>query len=152
MAYCIFNKQYSKEEWGILADKIFSQMEQVGILWKFFPWKLNPFYFNDTIAWILWKFTKEEVEKEWFMWRDQEVKVDIPEWFKIIEIEELSKYQWFDENWNWFINPEIMKKVIKDEKRNYYRIVKMEYDFLIKYELPLPRIHWKDRIKLNFWI
>jgi hypothetical protein len=26
----------------------------------------------------------------------------------------------------------------------------MEYDFLIKYELPLPEIHWLERIKLGF--
>jgi len=36
--YCILNKQYTKEEWEVLADKIFSQMEEDWILWDFFPW------------------------------------------------------------------------------------------------------------------
>ncbi|USN59164.1 MAG: hypothetical protein H6767_03630 [Candidatus Peribacteria bacterium] len=27
-SYCIFNKQYDKEEWYETVDKIFSQMEQ----------------------------------------------------------------------------------------------------------------------------
>jgi len=151
-SYCILNKQYTKEEWNIMADKIFSSMEKEGTLWNFFPWELNPFYFNDTVAWLIWWFTKEEVTKEWYMWRDEEIKVDIPEWSDVILTSELDKYQWYNEDWDWKINPEILKKVIKDEKWNYYRIVQMEYDFLVKHNLPLPEIHWMDRMKLNFWI
>jgi len=127
-------------------------MEKDWILWKFFPWSLNPFYFNDTMAWLLWNFTKEEVEKEGYMWREWEIKVDIPENSDIIETKDINNYQWFDSNWNWQINPEILNKVIKDNKWNYYRIIKMEYDFLMKYWLPLPEIHWLDRIKLNLWV
>ncbi len=168
-SYCIFNKQYTKEQWDELADKILSSMENDWSLWKFFPWRINPFYFNDTMAWLLWNFKKEEVENDWFMWRNEEVKVDIPEWFNVIEItpparaslppqlrgtegEFVSNYQWYDSNWNWHINPEIQNVVIKWEKWNYYRIVKMEYEFLMKYGLPIPEIHWMDRMKLNFWI
>ena len=167
-SYCILNKQYTKEEWYELADKIFSQMESEGTLWEFFPWEINPFYFNDTMAYLIDdSFTKEEVEKQWNMWRDEEIKVDIPEWVDVIkttpparaslppqlrgtEGEFVSDYQWYDSNWNWQINPEILKKVIKDEKWNIYRIVQMEYDFLMKHWLPLPEIHWLDRIKMWF--
>jgi hypothetical protein len=45
-----------------------------------------------------------------------------------------------------------MKKVIVDNKWNYYKIVKMEYEFLLKYGLPLPEIHWMDRIKMNLGV
>ena len=148
-SYCILNKQYSKQEWEELSDKIFSQMEKDWILWDFFPWELNPFYFNDTMAWLLWDFTKEEVEKEGYMWRDKEIKVDIPEWSEVISTKDLNNYQWYNENWEWKINPEILEKIIKDDKWNYYRIIKMEYDFLIKHWLPLPELHWMDRMKLN---
>lgn len=151
-SYCIFNKQYTKEEWGVLADKIFSQMEKGWILGSFFPARLNPFYFNDTMAWLLWNFSKQEVEKEGFMWRDEEVKVDIPEWLIVVDINDLDKYEWYDEDWNWQINPEVLRIVIKDEKGNYYRIIKMEYYFLVKYWLPIPIIHWLDRMKFNFWL
>jgi len=105
-------------------------------------------------------FTKEEVEKEGFMWRDEKIKVDIPEGAEIVYFTPpqsrgtqggvLSDYQGFDKNGNWKINPEILKKVIVDKDGNYYKIVPMEYDFLMKYELPLPEIHWLDRIKLGF--
>ena len=149
--YCILNKQYTKEEWYIQAEKIFSQMDDKWILWDFFPWWLNPFYFNDTVAHIIDDtFTKEEVDKDWYMWRNTEIKVDIPQWVDIIKTNDLNNYQWFDEKWNWHINPDILKKVIKDENWNVYRIVKMEYDFLVKHWLPLPELHWFDRIKLWF--
>jgi hypothetical protein len=151
-SYCILNKQYEKNEWEELASKIFEQMKQDWTLWNFFPGELNPFYFNDTAAGLIGWFTKEEVEKDWYMWRNEEIKVDIPEWVELIQISDLDKYEWFDSSWNWKINPEILKVVIIDEKKNYYRIVQMEYDFLVKYWLPLPRIHWLDRIKLGFGV
>ena len=127
-------------------------MENDWILWDFFPWYLNPFYFNDTMAWLLWDFTKEEVEKDGYMWRDEEIKVDIPKWSEIIHTKDLEKYQNYNENNKWTINPEILKKVIKDDKWNYYRIIKMEYDFLVKHWLPLPELHWMDRMRLNLGV
>jgi hypothetical protein len=84
------------------------------------------------------------------MWRDDKIKVDISETAEIVETKNLLSYQGFDSNGNWKINPEILKKVIVDSNGNYYKIVPMEYDFLVKYELPLPEIHWIERIKLGF--
>lgn len=49
-----------------------------------------------------------------------------------------------------YINPSILDKIIVDEEWNYYRIVKMEYDFLLKHGLPLPRKHRLERMKENF--
>ena len=40
---------------------------------------MNPFYFNDTAAYLIDdSFTKEEVEAEGYLWRDEPIKVDIP--------------------------------------------------------------------------
>ena len=44
------------------------------------------------------------------------------------------------------IDPVILKKVIKDEEGNVYRVIKMEYDFLMRYGLPLPRYHRLERL------
>lgn len=141
-SYCILNKQYTKKEYFELADKIFSQMDKDWILWEFFPAYINPFYFNDTAASLLDdSFSKEEMTKEGFLWRDEKIKVDIPEWTEIINIGDLDIINYGEE---------ILKKVIMDQSWNYYRIVRMEYDFLKKYNLPLPEIHWLDRIKLGF--
>ena len=151
-SYCIFNKQYSKEEWYYKVDEIFSKMDLDWELGSFFLPEMNPFYYNDTAAWLMTNLTKEEVVSKWYMWRDEEIKVDIPEGSTVVSTNDLDKYQWYDEQWNWKINPEILKVVIQDEKWNYYKIVEMEYDFLMKHELPIPEIHWMDRMKLNFGI
>lgn len=173
-SYCIFNKQYTKEERHRKVDEIFSEMEKDGTLGEFFPWRMNPFYFNDTAAYLIDDtFTKEEVEKEGYLRRDEPIKVDIPEGVEVVKTSKLSDYEWrrhpeLDSGSPWkpwdtgsessmthaerWIDPEIMKKVIQDEEGNVYRIVKMEYDFLMKHGLPLPRLHWLERLKMNFKI
>ncbi len=152
-SYCILNKQYTKEERYEKVDKIFSQMEKDGTLGQFFPATMNPFYFNDTAAYLIDPtFTKEEVTAKGYLWRDEAIKVDIPEWMEIVKTIELGNYEWFDAEWNRTINADILKKVIQDEQGNVYRIVKMEYDFLMKHGLPLPRKHWLERMKENFRI
>ena len=126
-------------------------MESDNILGDYFPWWLNPFYFNDTAAYLIDDtFTKEEVSKEWYLWRDDVIKVDIPEWSQIVKSKDLDQFQWYNSEWKWEINKDILKKVIQDEKWNVYRIVPMELEFLQKYGLPLPEIHWLERIKLGF--
>jgi len=151
-SYCILNKQYTKEQWEKLSLEIFESMEKSWDLWEFWPAKINPFYFNDTVAGLIWWFKKDEIISEWFLWRDEKIKVDIPDENLVIWFSELKDYEWFDSNWNWKINPEILKKVIKSKNWDYYRIVKMEYDFLIKHWLPLPRLHWLERMKINFGV
>jgi hypothetical protein len=170
--FCILNKEYSKEDWYKKVDEIFTTMEKNWIFWEFFPSKINPFYFNDTLASILGKFDKKEMQDKGFMWRENEIKVDISEWAEVVYVKNppvlsdiplikgdsqsgaeaggLNNYQGFDKNWVWKINPEILKKVIIDSKGDYYKIVQMEYDFLMKYGLPLPEIHWLERIKSSF--
>ena len=174
-SYCILNKQYTKEVWYKKVDEIFSQMEQDWTLWEFFPWNMNPFYFNDTAAYFLDdSFTKEEVEARGYLWRDDPITVDIPEWVQTVRVDELGEYEgWRSRDWGsvvrssqdpsipqdddghseWlerWIDPEIMKKVILDEEGNAYRVIPMEYEFLMKHGLPLPRKHWLERIKQHF--
>lgn len=150
-SYCILNKQYTKEDWLAKVDEIFSQMEKNWSLGEFFPWWMNPFYFNDTAAYLIdQSFSKEEVVALWYLRRDEPVKVDIPTGADVVKIGELDNYEWFDTAWNRSINPDILQKIIIDEHGNYYRVVKMEYDFLVRHWLPLPRKHRLDRMKENF--
>ena len=149
-SYCIFNKQYEKEERYAQVDEIFSQMEHEWVLGQFFPWSICPFYFNDTMAYLLDSaFTKDEVAGLWYLWRDEPIKADIPDWMETVKATELNQYEWY-KDWVRTIDPAILKKVIVDEEGNSYRVVKLEYDFLVKHGLPLPRKHWLERMKDNF--
>ena len=164
--YCIFNKQYTKEEWYKKVDQIFSQMQQDGTLWAFFPWSLCPHYFNDSAAYLIDpSFTKEEVQSYGYVWRDETMQTDIPEWIEVVKSSELGQYEkqtvssnsqglsiTYDDDslGKWSIDPTILKKVIQDDAGNVYRIIPMEYKFLKKYGLPLPRKHWLERLKQHF--
>ena len=152
-SYCILNKQYTKEEWYEKVDEIFGQMDADGTLGEFFPACMNPFYFNDTAAYLIDpSFTKEEVTAKWYLWRDEPIKVDIPETAQVISIDDLDQYESFDDAGVWKIDASILKKVIQDHEGNVYTIQWLEYNFLVKYGLPLPRKHWLDRMKENFRI
>jgi len=76
--------------------------------------------------------------------------VDIPDAATVIEVKDLDQYQGYDADGNWKISDDILKKVIRDEQGNFYKIVPMELDFLRKHALPLPTLHWLDRIKMGF--
>ena len=52
---------------------------------------MNPFYFNDTAAYLIDpSFTKEEVTGKGYLWRDEPIKVDIPANAEIIKVEALN--------------------------------------------------------------
>jgi len=87
------NKQYSKEEWFTIVDGIFASMEAEETLGNFFPGYLNPFYFNDTIAEIVGSFSQSEIEEQGYLWRDEKIKVDIPEGSDTISTEQLKDNQ-----------------------------------------------------------
>ncbi len=77
--YCILNKQYSKEEYETLVEKIKQQMEEwpyvdanncVYGYGEFYPPELSPFGYNETIANERFPLTKEEAVSKNFNWQD----------------------------------------------------------------------------------
>lgn len=48
--YCIFNKQYTKEEYENLVAKIITYMQETGERGEFFHPSLSPFGYNETVA------------------------------------------------------------------------------------------------------
>ena len=77
--YCIFNKQYTKEEYEKLVPRIIAQMNEVpyrdkkGMTYRygeFFPPELSPFAYNETIAQEYFPLTKEEALEKGYAWKD----------------------------------------------------------------------------------
>ena len=148
--FCILNKQYSKEERYEKVELIFWQMEMEGVLWKFFPWSMCPFYFNDSLGYILdSSITKEQALANGHLWRDEPIPANVPSNTKIISTNELHNYEGWKDNER-HIDPEILKIIIQDEQWNSYRIMPMELTFLQTHTLPLPREHWAVRMKKHF--
>jgi len=85
--YCILNKQYSKEEYKIMIEKIKEHMNNMPYIDKIsrkysfgecFPSEISPFAYNETIAFEEEPLPKEEVLSSGYKWRDIEQKSYIP--------------------------------------------------------------------------
>lgn len=81
--YCILNKQYEKQEYLILVEKIKKHMEEmpyidkVGRVYKygeFFPSEMSPWAYNETIAQEYFPLTKEQAIEKGYKWRDVETR------------------------------------------------------------------------------
>jgi hypothetical protein len=79
--YCVFNKQYSKEDYEALIEKIVRHMDEVpytdatGKIYRygeFFPAELSPFAYNESIAQEHFPLTKERVLNNKLDWREGE--------------------------------------------------------------------------------
>ena len=136
--YCVFNKQYSKEEYFSVVEKIKRHMDEIpyvdkmGNIYKygeFFPAELSPFAYNETLLNDHFPSNKEEVEKLGFLWRD----VDKKEYQITINASDLPNS--INET-----NESITKEIIKcQDCAKVYRILLGEYNFLKNFNIPLPR-------------
>ncbi|PIR59584.1 MAG: hypothetical protein COU68_04815, partial [Candidatus Pacebacteria bacterium CG10_big_fil_rev_8_21_14_0_10_45_6] len=77
--YCILNKQYTKEEYFPMVEKIKKHMDDMpyvdtgGRVYKygeFFPQEISPWCYNETIAQEYFPLTKELASEKKLTWRD----------------------------------------------------------------------------------
>ncbi|MCM2338994.1 MAG: hypothetical protein NDI62_00875 [Burkholderiales bacterium] len=147
--YCILNKQYTKEEYEKLKEKIIEDMKKNPYIDKlgrkyyygeFFPIEFSKFPYNKSNAMRFFPKTKEEALREGYSWSDKEDTFHessfgadfLPE--KIIDTDE-----------------SILGKIIECEKcKNGFKIVKGELDLLHKINLPVPHLCPKCRENERF--
>ncbi len=137
--YCILNKQYSKEEYFALREKIIKHMHDMpytdskGHVYRygeFFPTELSPFAYNETIAQDFFPLTKEQAEQRGYLWRESEQK----EFSTTKTVSDLPD--------NIADTPDtIINEVIEcGGCKKAYRIIQMELDFYRRMKLPIPRL------------
>ncbi len=68
--YAVLNKEYSKEDYEALREKIVTAMTQDGSYGSFLPPELSPFGYNETLANDFRPLSKEEAIKNGFRWQD----------------------------------------------------------------------------------
>jgi len=82
-SYCIFNKQYTPEEYAVLREKIIRHMAEMpyadaeGRTYRygeFFPPGFSPFSYQETVANDFFPLSKEEAAAKGYTWRDSEIK------------------------------------------------------------------------------
>ena len=135
--YCIFNKQYSRDEYEVIVPKIIKKMESAGEWGHFLPPELSHFAYNETIANEYFPLLKKEVEKRGFRWREEDEV--IPDVEKIIPASQLppSISDIPDDILNWAVKCEITGRP--------FRIIKPELNYYRKMGLPIPHVHPDER-------
>lgn len=142
--YCIFNKQYSEEEYWQLLDKIKTKMLQDGEYGEFFPVSMDPYPYNSSLAQFEHPLTKEVVEKIGGYWAESAISLDGIDPKNILKASEVS-----DDIKN--VGDDILNKVIICEVTGKpFRIIPKELEFYRRKNLPLPIKHPYQRI-LERW-
>ncbi len=136
--YCILNKQYSKEDYFSLREKIVKQMndlpyiDNLGRVYRygeFFPPEFSPFAYQHTIASEHFSLTEEQVKAFGARWEDPDPK----EYQTTITAASMPDS--IDE-----LNDSILKEIIQCENcKRAYRIIQPELQFLKQMRIPAPR-------------
>ncbi len=128
--YCILNKQYTKEEYFILKEKIIEHMKQTGEWGEFFPSVYSHFGYNETVAIDNYPLSQQEALQSGYTWFDHiqctTGKETISSQDITDDIHEVSDS----------IKEEILACI--SSGRNY-RITDQELTFYRKMNLPIPR-------------
>ena len=140
-SYCIYNKQYTKEEYNQMVPQIIAQMIRDKQWWEFFDPQLSYYWYNESIAMFYYPLTKQEALKRWYKWSDYEAPMPHVE----------KKIQWKDLPKQWCRTikekkPKILEKILNyavicEVSKKPFRITKQEIEFYVKHNLPLPTKH-----------
>lgn len=146
--YCIFNKQYTKEEYEKLVPKIIEHMrhddepalnrsEATGSWGEFFPISTSTYAYNESLAQDYYPMTKEEVLEKGWQWLDEADKqgqymgptVEIPETIDDVD-------------------DDICKKILTcKETGKQFKIIPQELTLYRQMHLPLPEVSFFARHK-----
>lgn len=135
--YCIFNKQYTKDQYEALVPKVIDHMQTTGEWGEFFPFTFSPFGYNKSTAYMYYPMKKEDVLKRGWNWDDApdtppSVKKTIKSSVLPDSIDDIP-----DDVLEWAIECEVTGKPFK--------LTPQELKFYREQRLPLPRRAWQQR-------
>jgi len=143
--YCIFNKQYSKDEREAQVSKLIEKMIIEWVWWHFFPKELSPFAYNESWASENYPLSKDEILSRWFVRKDEQISILDNDGYSPLKITE------YDENIVWKQVADENKKillasVLKCQKSDKaFRVIKQELDLYKKMWVSIPRLHPDER-------
>ncbi len=133
--YCIFNVQYSKEDYEKIVSEIIARMKEDGEYGEFFPLYTSPFPFNDTVAQEYFPETEDSAKAKGLDWGDFEEKNYKP----TMSAKDLPDS--IDE-----VDDSVLKEIIACDHEGKcahgctkaFRIVEGELSFYRRRKIPLP--------------
>ena len=134
---CIFNKQYSKEEYGKLRSKMIDHMKEAGEWGQFLPKECSCFGYNESTANDYFPLTKKEALAQGFSWyhaSEEKLSVEksIPAAKLPDAIDDIP-----DDILNW--------AVICEKSKKPFRIIKQELNFYRTHAIPVPHLSFEER-------
>ena len=139
--YCILNKQYTKEVYEILVEKIKSDMKKRGEWGNFFPLSSAYYGYNLSLGQMMFPMSKEEAIKFGAKWEEN---VE-PHYENITSGDDLP------DTIAEVKDDVIKQRILCPETKLSYNITKEELAFYREHNIPLPRRHfdWRtlDRFK-----
>jgi hypothetical protein len=138
--YCILNKQYSKEEYETLMEKIKSNMKERGEWGKFWPLASAYCGYNLSLAQMTFPLLKEEAVKFGAKWEE----VAEHHYENIVSGDDLPDT--IEK-----VNDEIIKqRILCPETKLSYNFTQQELQFYREHNIPLPRRHFDRRTLERF--
>jgi len=145
--YCIFNKQYTKEAYEILVQKIKQHMMDMPFIdnkgraytyGEYYPIELSPFAYNESVAMDYFPITKQMALEEGYRWYEKE---------KTTHTVTFKKNN-FPDNLHGFKKDIILSAIFECDNANSnkhgctdaFKIIDPEYNFYKKHKLPIPRL------------
>ena len=144
--YCIFNKQYSKEDYKKFREKIVQHMHDMPYIDKkgreyrygeFFPAEFSPFGYNQSVAYEHFPLTHEQAKEQGFSWRDP-IDRDYQPTMQASDLPDHIQD----------VHESILQEIIECLHARQcahnctlaYQIIPKELQFYNRFNLPLPRL------------
>ena len=150
-SFCIFNKQYSEEEYYELIDQIKMKMFADREYGEFFPPHFAPYPYNLSLNTSYPGYDDIEIALKYgYYTQDVPESIEDVAGFKVISVNDLP----LDIS---DVDNSILEKVILDEaNKKKFQITKYELDFYRQHKFPLPRVHplirmqqWRKKLDLR---
>lgn len=140
--FCILNKQYSREEYESLRERIIEQMKASGEYGEFLPARFSPFAYNESAAQDFMPLAQGEVAQRGLLWKTRSGEAggyqgpdyEIPDHIRDVK-------------------PDIVRAILRCEvSGKYYKIIPQELEFYRTLNVPAPRRCFDERHKARtFW-
>ncbi|OGZ91563.1 MAG: hypothetical protein A2599_01790 [Candidatus Staskawiczbacteria bacterium RIFOXYD1_FULL_39_28] len=138
--YCILNKQYSKEKYESLVEKIKSDMKNRGEWGKFWPLSSTYSGYNLSLAQMQFPMTKEQALKFGAKWEE----ASEPHYENIVNGNDLP------DNIGQVQDDIIKQRIFCPETKLSYNITKDELAFYRQHGIPLPSRHFDWRTQERY--
>ncbi len=137
--FCIFNKQYSEEEYWTLLDEIKCAMLECGEYGQFFSYSQSAFPYNASLSQIMYPLTETEVKTLGAWWHTEETS----------NHSELQSSDTMPDKIS-DVDDTVLQKGFQDKFGKPFRIIKTELEFYRRKNLPLPRLAPASRFAERF--